>query len=142
MAVVAPVALIAAARELGWISVPLIQPRRQTREWWWKVYGRRVAALLWGLDLGLVFTTWFTFAGPWALAALAFTTANPGFGVAVFAAYWLGRALPIWAVPLLLKRKTTMEMLDEISREYRNLQLTHAGALLSLAALLLVPAIQ
>lgn len=130
-------AVIAAAREFGFISVPLVQPRRQTNPCW-KVRGRRVAGLLWGLDLGLVFTTWFTFAGPWVLLAMAFAMRDPTIGASLFVAYWLGRALPVWIAPLLLRGTTTLGMLRQLSQQYRYFQVMHASALLWVAALLLI----
>jgi cytochrome c biogenesis protein CcdA len=136
-AIVVPLAVAATAKELGWITVPLIQPRRQTNECW-KVHGRRVAGLLWGFDLGLLFTTWFTFAGTWLVPALAFATGKASFGAALFVAYWLGRALPIWLAPALLRRTSTLGMLRHLSREYRTLQLFHAGALCWLTVLVLL----
>lgn len=130
--------MVAAAREFGVVSVPLVQPKRQTNPCW-KVRGRPLAALLWGFDLGLVFTTWFTFAGPWILAALAFAIGEPKLGASIFVAYWLGRALPVWLAPLLLRGTTTLGMLRQLSRQYRRFQIMHASALLFVAVLLLVP---
>ena len=139
LAIVITLALVAAAREFGWISVPLPQPKRQTSEWWGKLYGRRAASLLWGLDLGLTFTTWFTFSGPLVLAALAFVVGNLFVGTALFTMMWLGRALSVWLAPLLMRGATTApQMLDSVSRQKHILQLEHGVALVVVAALLVV----
>jgi cytochrome c biogenesis protein CcdA len=135
-----PLATLAAAREFGWISVPLVQAKRQTNPSW-KVHGRRIAAVLWGFDLGLVVTTWSTFAGPWVLVVVAFVAREPTLGSGLFLAYWLGRALPVWLAPLLLQRTTTVGMMRQLSSHYRDLQLLHAGALLWIAILLLASAL-
>jgi len=48
------VAVIAMAREFGWLSIPLPQLTRQTRDTWAKAFNGTQAAALWGFDL--VFT--------------------------------------------------------------------------------------
>jgi hypothetical protein len=89
------IGVLALARELGWLSLTVPQLRRQTREVW-KILPGPVAAALWGLDLGLIFSTRLTFPGPWLIAAIAILFGNPAFGAALFVSYWLGRALSVW----------------------------------------------
>lgn len=114
------VAMVVMARELGWICFPLLQCRRQTRDIWAKTLPGTVAAVLWGLDLGLFFTTYFTFAGAWLLVILAILMSEPGFGAALFVVYWLGRALSIWVSPLLMPNAgATPQLLDSIYGQYR-----------------------
>jgi hypothetical protein len=121
------VALVAMARESGLVAVPLPQIRRQTEGLWVKSFGDRAAAILWGLDLGLVFTTWLNFSGAWLLAVVAFLSGEPLFGAALFLAYWLGRTLPVWIGPLLMtSAKDThwlLESLDQQRRLFRSVQL-------------------
>jgi hypothetical protein len=121
------VALVAIARESGLVAVPLPQIGRQTEGLWVKRFGDRAAAILWGLDLGLVFTTWLNFSGAWLLAVVAFLSGDPLFGAALFVAYWLGRALSVWVGPLLMESaKDThwlLESLDEQRRVFRSVQL-------------------
>ena len=123
-------ACVALARELGLVSVPLPQLGRQTEGMWAKRYGFRGAAILWGLDLGLVFTTWLTFSGVWVLAAIAFLAAEPALGAALFAAYWLGRALSVWIAPLLMDRATdTPRLLATLHDQSRLFRSSHVVAL-------------
>lgn len=130
------VALLAAARELRWPSLPLPEVRRQTNGAW---AGRsaRTAALLWGFDLGLVFTTWLTFSGVWLLVVLSVGAGSPAFGAALFTAYWLGRSLSVWLGPLLVANACAMpELVWAIGRQGRALRLTHGAALLWAGAIL------
>ena len=74
-----------------------------------------VTAALWGLDLGLFFTTWFTFAGDWLLVIVAIITREPMYGAALFSVYWLGRALSVWFAPLLLQdARATPQLMSSI----------------------------
>lgn len=89
-------AFVALARETGLIPLPLFERRRQTH-WKWFSHGPSPAnSVMWGLDVGLVFATWLTFAGAWVLAAVAFVSGSPLVGSMIFAVYWLGRAIPHW----------------------------------------------
>lgn len=109
------VAFIALARELGWISFPLPQFRRQTRDIWAKLFPPTVAAALWGFDLGLIFTTYFTFSGIWLFVVIAIAFKQPSFGAALFLMYWVGRALSVWVAPLMMANATaTPQLLDGI----------------------------
>jgi hypothetical protein len=121
------VALLAIARESGLVAIPLPQAGRQTQGLWVKQWGDRAAAILWGLDIGLVFTTWLNFSGAWLLATVAFLSGEPFFGAALFVAYWLGRTLPVWTGPLLMTsaRDThwLLESLDQQRRLFRSVQL-------------------
>jgi hypothetical protein len=125
------VALLAIARESGLVAIPLPQIGRQTEGLWVKRFGDRAAAILWGLDLGLVFTTWLNFSGAWLLAAVAFLSGQPLFGAALFVAYWLGRALPVWVGPLLMKSaRDTHWLLDGVGQQrrlFRTIQLAALG---------------
>jgi amino acid transporter len=123
------VASVAAVRELGWIPIPLLQARRQTAGRWMQK-GSGIAAVLWGLDLGLFGTTWLTFAGAWLIPVLALFGASPTFGAALFGAYWLGRAASVWIGPLLLPTALdTPRLLDALMQRRRMAQLVHVGGL-------------
>jgi hypothetical protein len=122
------VATLALIRELGLAAIPLPQIGRQTEGMWAKRYGFTVAALLWGLDLGLVFTTWFTFSGTWLLVAAAFSAGSPGYGAALFAAYWSGRALSVWVAPSLLRSATaTPTLVGAIDAERQVFRWVHVA---------------
>jgi len=124
------IAALAAAREMGWISIPLPQRRRQTRDLWAKWFRSPVAAALWGFDVGFLFTTWFTLAGVWLLLAVAFLAREPWFGTLLFAVYWLGRALSVWLTPLLLTdAASTPRLLVAIEEHHGFVQRVHVLAL-------------
>lgn len=124
------IAALAAAREMGWISIPLPQHRRQTRDLWAKWFRSPVAAALWGFDVGLLFSTWFTLAGVWLLVAVAFLAREPWFGTLLFAVYWLGRALSVWVTPLLLEdAASTPRLLEAIEEQYGFVRRVHVLAL-------------
>ncbi len=132
------VALLATARELGWIAVPLPQFQRQTNDVWAKLFPSTLTAALWGFDVGLVFTTWFTLAGVWLLVVVAILTGEPVFGAALFAVYWLGRALPVWLAPWLLEdANATPQLLDGIAEQQRLFERIHAVALVWAVGVLL-----
>lgn len=124
-------ALVALARESGLVDLPLPQLRRQTDGWWAKALDLRPAAILWGLDIGLVFATWLTFSGAWVLAGLAFLSGDPRFGITLFLAYWLGRALSVWIGPLLAESATdTSRLLTTLFDQRRLFRLAHVAGLL------------
>jgi hypothetical protein len=83
----------------GW---PIPQLRRQTPEHLRLRYGAPTAAGIWGFDLGLVFSTWLTFAGPWFLLAAAIAFGEPLIGMALFIGHWLARAAWLWLSAYLL----------------------------------------
>ena len=121
------VAVATLARESGWLTFRLPQLRRQTRDVWSKLFAGPVAAALWGFDLGLIFTTWLTFSGVWLLVVVALLSRSAAFGAALFATYWLGRALTVWIAPFLLQDANhTPYLLDEIAGQYRLFQRMHA----------------
>jgi len=135
-ALVAVVGSGALARELGMLPVGLPQARRQTGGVWAKSYGLSAAAVLWGFDLGLLFTTWLTFSGAWLVVTLAFVLGSPALGAALLVSYWLGRALSVWMAPLFLIRLGgVVQLLDEITRERPLFRRLHVVALVPLTML-------
>lgn len=124
------VAVFALARELRMLPLPLLQSRRQTHGTWAKMFPSTVAAVLWGLDVGLVFTTQLTFAGIWLLIAVAILVGSPTFGAALFATYWLGRSLSVWLAPLLLRDASAIsQLLASIVGQRRLARRIHAAGL-------------
>jgi len=99
--VVALLAFSLAAREWGWIKFPIPQRQLQTEKVWAHEFGFVGASALWGFHIGLVFTTWVTYGGVWALAAVDLALGEPLYGATIMLAYWLGRALPVWLAPML-----------------------------------------
>lgn len=96
------VGVLVVGREIGIVRWPLPQVGRQTQRMWAQQFPPAVASALWGFDIGLLFTTWFTFSGTWLVVAIALLTRSPILAAALFSAYWMGRALPVWLGPLLM----------------------------------------
>ncbi len=90
-AAIAVVAAIAEAR--GTPIVPQI--RRQLPEHWRRVLPMPVAAAMYGVLLGLGFTTFVLSFGVWALAGISFAVGDLDAGLAIGAAFGIGRAIPI-----------------------------------------------
>jgi hypothetical protein len=94
-------ALLLAARDLGVIYFPLPEPKRQTDKVFAHQFGFVVASLMWGFHLGLGFVTRIKYGGFWFLVVLTLVLDSRSSAAAVMAAYWLGRALPVWVGPVL-----------------------------------------
>jgi hypothetical protein len=95
--VAAAIAVAAAAAEArGMRIVPQI--RRQLPEAWRWTMPLPLAAALYGVLLGLGFTTFVLSFGVWALAGISIALGDPAAGVVVGAAFGIGRALPVVAV--------------------------------------------
>ncbi|WP_028057596.1 hypothetical protein [Candidatus Solirubrobacter pratensis] len=96
-AVAALVALAAAAGEArGARIVP--QVRRQVPESWRRVMPVPLAAGLYGVLLGLGFTTFILSFAVWALAGISVALGDPALGAAAGLAFGAGRALPVIAL--------------------------------------------
>jgi hypothetical protein len=96
-AVAALVALAAAVGEArGARIVP--QVRRQVPESWRRAMPVPVAAGLYGVLLGLGFTTFILTFAVWALAGMSVALGDPGLGLVAGLAFGLGRALPVIAL--------------------------------------------
>jgi hypothetical protein len=74
------------------------QVRRQVPEPWRRVLPLPLAAGLYGVLLGLGFTTFILTFAVWALAGVAVALGDPGLGLAVGLAFGAGRALPLVAL--------------------------------------------
>jgi hypothetical protein len=84
----------------GWRIAPQI--RRQVPERWRWVMPLPLACALYGLLLGLGFTTFVLTFAVWALAGISVAAGSAAFGVTVGVAFGLGRALPVlWIAPRL-----------------------------------------
>ena len=78
--------------------------RRQTRPHWWRTHGPYRAALMWGFDLGLGFTTIRVASLYWAVLVAVLLFASPASGALVFAAYGLAIGVDLAFGLLLLDR--------------------------------------
>ena len=113
------IALVAIMREAGWISFRMPEMRRQTSGAWGKSYPSLVAATLWGFDIGLIFSTRFTFSAMWLLVSMAIIVGDPVFGMVLVGSYWLGRALSIWVAPWLMPNANfTPKLLKLIDQQH------------------------
>jgi hypothetical protein len=94
IAAAAAVALAAAAGEArGARIVP--QVRRQVPESWRRVLPLPLAAGLYGILLGLGFTTFILTFAVWALAGVSIALGDPALGLLVGLGFGIGRALPV-----------------------------------------------
>ena len=134
-AAIAVVAAIAEAR--GTPIVPQI--RRQLPEHWRRVLPMPVAAAMYGVLLGLGFTTFVLSFGVWALAGISFAVGDLDAGLAIGAAFGIGRAIPIAVLAPISDRPAGIratEMMAERPGIYRGIRAGDALALLVAATVL------
>jgi hypothetical protein len=128
----AAIALLAAALEArGTRIVPQI--RRQLPEHWRRVMPMPLAAALYGVLLGLGFTTFVLSFGVWALAGVSLALGDPSIGLLIGAAFGIGRAIPIVVLAPLAGSDTGIratELICERESAYRGLRRGDAAALL------------
>jgi hypothetical protein len=134
-------AAIAVAGALGELRGAAIAPqiRRQVPEHWRRSLPLPVAAGLYGVLLGLGFTTFVLTFAVWALGAVTFAVGRPEVGVVVGIAFGAARALPVVAIAPLVHRPAGVRMcaaLAERPRILRTMRLADAVALLLAAAAL------
>jgi hypothetical protein len=92
--VAAAIAIVAAVLEArGTRIVPQI--RRQLPEHWRRVMPMPLAGGLYGVLLGMGFTTFVLSFGVWALAGISLAVGDPAVGVLLGAAFGVGRAVPV-----------------------------------------------
>jgi hypothetical protein len=133
------IALLAALGEaLGVRVVPQI--RRQVPEPWRRVLPLPLAAGLYGVLLGLGFTTFVLTLAVWALAGIAVAIGSPLAGLAIGIGFGLGRALPVVVMaPRYATLGGRLEIrMAEQPQLLRRLRLTDATLLAVLALSLLV----
>jgi hypothetical protein len=140
--VAAGLALLAAALEVrGTRIVPQI--RRQLPEHWRRVMPMPLAAALYGVLLGVGFTTFVLSFGVWALAGVSLAVGDPSLGLVLGACFGLGRAIPILALAPLAGRPPGIratELMCERPGVYLGLRRGDAAALVAAAlALIVVP---
>jgi hypothetical protein len=100
-AVAAALALAAAAADWRGLRIAP-QIRRQVPERWRWIMPLPLACALYGVLLGLGFTTFVLSFAVWALAGISFAAGNLTFGLVAGIAFGAGRALPVlWIAPRL-----------------------------------------
>lgn len=123
--VVLAVAVLSMARETGLVHFPLPEPKRQTKDGWAKRFDGHTTAVLWGLDLGTLVSTRFTFSGTWILVLLPLLTGDPLLGAVAFAASWLGRVATVWITPWFMPHAgSVVDVMDVLDTRRRTLRLT------------------
>jgi hypothetical protein len=136
----AAIALLAAVLEVrGSRIVPQI--RRQLPEHWRRVMPMPLAAALYGVLLGLGFTTFVLSFGVWALAGVSLAVGDPSLGLLLGAAFGIGRAIPIVVLAPLSGTDVGVratELMCEREGVYLGLRRGDAAALLLVAVALVV----
>jgi hypothetical protein len=134
------IALLAAILEArGTRIVPQI--RRQLPEHWRRVMPMPLAAALYGVLLGLGFTTFVLSFGVWALAGVSLAVGDPTLGLVLGAAFGIGRAIPIVVLAPMAgtdRGVRATELMCERDSTYLNLRRGDAAALLVAAVALVV----
>ena len=87
--------LACALRDAGVLGVGLPTLQRQTPQWLKRPFGPVWGALVWGIDLGQGWSTHILYTGYYGLVGWALLHATPTHSALVFAAFGLGRALPV-----------------------------------------------
>jgi hypothetical protein len=134
----AALALAAAIADLRGVKI-VPQIRRQVPERWRWTMPLPLACGLYGILLGLGFTTFVLAFAVWALAGISFAAGDPALGALIGLAFGAGRAVPVlWMAPA-LRRGQGARRLDGMANEPRLwLGLRRLDALgLGLCALLL-----
>jgi hypothetical protein len=137
-AVAATIALAAAVADAKGVRI-VPQIRRQVPEPWRRRLPLPLAAVLYGVLLGLAFTTFVLTYGVWALAAITFVLGDVRAGVVTGIAFGVGRALPVAAIAPLVARPLggrLLEAMAERPRLLRGLRVADAAALLGCAVML------
>ena len=143
-ALAAAIALAAAVAELRGASI-VPQVRRQLPEHWRRLLPMPVAAGLYGILLGLGFTTFVLTFGVFALAGIVVAVGEPGVGLAVGLAFGIGRTLPVVLIAPVADRPAGIRVTEAMAGRpaiYRGFRVGDAIALLAAAAALVatVPA--
>lgn len=93
LAVVGGVGVILALCDLGVAGAKTPTLRRQTCPVWWRTLGKTRTMLLWGIDLGLGFSTIRVAALYWVVALMVIALASPLTGATILSSYGLALAL-------------------------------------------------
>jgi hypothetical protein len=142
--IAAAIALTAAVAELR--ATPIVpQIRRQLPEHWRRLMPMPLAGALYGILLGLGFTTFVLTLGVWALAGIALAVGDPMVGLVLGLAFGAGRALPIAMTAPVADRSAGIrvtELMADRPALYRGFRFSDGAALALAGAVLLttVPA--
>jgi len=138
--VAAAIALLAALLEVRGTRI-FPQIRRQLPEHWRRVMPMPLAAALYGVLLGIGFTTFVLSFGVWALAGVSLAVGDPALGLVLGACFGLGRAIPILVLAPLAGRPSGIratELMCERPGVYLGLRRSDAAALAAASRALIV----
>lgn len=137
VAVVVSIAVACVVREVFFPTAPIPQVGRQTPGRWARQHPGATGAFLWGVDIGLVLTTWLTLSGTWLVLVLAILSETPLYGALIVLAYWGGRSLSVWLGPAMTGDAAQVaDVLETLRVNERRIQLIHALALIVLTCLI------
>jgi hypothetical protein len=94
---VAALAVLYAARDLFGLPIPVPSLRRQVPDWWRTYFSPNVAALLYGLGLGMGFLTYLRHGTLVVVTAGAVVSGGPWAGAAAVGAFGLARGIAVAA---------------------------------------------
>ena len=101
------VAVVVAAamllRETGVLRFDPPQCNRQTHKMWFAQFGHVTGAGMWGSHIGLAVATVVTHGGLYPLLVLA-VAHGASYGEWILVAFWVGRVVPLWLAPHLMRR--------------------------------------
>lgn len=106
------IATLYSFRESGLLKVPAPKLSRQVFSRWRLTLAPRKAAILYGLELGVGFTTYVTATTFYVVSLWALLVGSPLLGAFGMTAFGVGRALPLW---LLSRRVTDTEERIQLS---------------------------
>jgi MFS family permease len=138
--IAAAIAICAAVAEVRGVRI-LPQVRRQLPEHWRRLMPMPLAAGLYGVLLGLGFTTFVLSFGVFALAGIVFAVGQPAVGFAVGLAFGIGRAVPIALTAPVADREAGIRITEAMAERpalYRAFRLGDGLALLAAAGALAV----
>jgi len=135
--VAAAIALGAAALEARGTPI-LPQVRRQLPEHWRRVLPMPLAAALYGVLLGLGFTTFVLSYGVWALMGVSFAVGDAEAGLFAGLAFGIGRALPIVSLAPLAGSRAGTRVIETMAARPGLLRGIRAGDAVVLTALAIV----
>ena len=138
----AAIAIAAAVAEARGSSI-MPQVRRQLPEHWRRLMPMPVAAALYGVLLGIGFTTFVLSFGVWALAGISLALGDPLAGAVIGACFGLGRAIPVVGLAPLAGTDLGARATDLMATRpsvYRGLRMGDGLALSMVAAVLVVNA--
>jgi hypothetical protein len=121
------------ARESLGLPIPIPQRRRQVPEWWRTFYSRPVAALLYGVGLGVGFFTFLTYGTFVAVAVGAVISGDPLTGAIVIGPFGMARALALVATG-----RTEAQRARRVFDGLESLSSSRGPRLINATALLLV----